>query len=156
VRKEDRQVNYTEGTCFFVPLREGGFARGVLARLDGQGRIFAYFFGPKLPEARGDFEGVRSQDAELAGLCGDLGLLKGDWPQVGRLKDWNRSHWPLPALYREDVSDRLAWLTYYDDKSLDFVREEPVEYKGSQYAKHPYDRLMGYGSVEIRLTKSLS
>jgi hypothetical protein len=156
MKKAGKQINYTEGTCFFVPLREGGFARGIVVRLDGDGRIFAHFFGPKLTQAEGCFEGVGPQDAELSGLCGDLGLLKGHWPQAGELKDWNRSDWPLPAFYREDESDRLAWLSYYDDDSLNFVREEPVGFRGIQYTGYPYDRLMGYGSVEIRLTKSLS
>ena len=151
-----KKINYTEGTCFFVPLREGGFARGVVARMDGEGRIYACFYGPKLTKCEGLFDGIKAQDAELSGLCGDLGLLKGDWPQAGELKEWNRSDWSLPPFYREDERERQAWLSYYDENTLDFVREEPVEYRGDQYMKYPYDRLIGYGSVEVRLTKALS
>lgn len=150
------KINYTEGTCFFVPLRSGGYACGVISRLDGKGGIYAYFFGPKLAKPEGTFGEVHAQGALLSGHCGDLGLLKGEWPLAGQLKDWSRGDWPLPILYREDIGARKSWISYYDDVDLRFVREEVVDFDQDWYRSYPYDRLMGYGAAEIRLTKLLT
>jgi hypothetical protein len=155
-RSTAKRINYSEGTCFFVPLRNGGFARGVVTRLSGNGEIFAYFFGPKLTGPEASFDDVRAENALLSGRCGDLGLLKGEWPLAGHLNNWNRNDWPLPALYREDAEAQKAWLSYYDNNDLKFLREESVDYRQAQYTKYPYDRLMGYGAVEIRITKLLA
>ena len=149
-----KKINYREGSCFFVPLREGGFARGIVARCDGDGRLFAYFFGPKLAQPSDDFGQLAPGDAVLCGLCGDRGLLEGEWPHEGVLDPWNRTSWPFPPLFREDESAGKAWLSHYDEDSLDFIREEAAS--PELRSEHPYDRLMGYGSVEIRLTKLLA
>ena len=148
------RINYTEGTCFHVPLREGGFARGLVARFNGSGQVFAYFFGPRLNAPIGGFAGVNPQSAVLVGLCGDLGLLSGEWPINETLENWDRVDWPLPPLFRADEAAKRAWLSYYDQDTLDLVREEPANIE--QRSCYPYDRLMGSGSVEIRLTKLLS
>lgn len=149
-------INYTEGTCFYLPLREGGFARGIVTRLSGDGLIYVYFFGPKLARAQGAFDDARARDAVLSGICGDLGLIKGAWLLAGQLNEWSREEWPLPALYREDSEARRAWLSYYDDNTLKFVEEIPVDFEQEKYKMQPYDRVMGYGAAEIRLTKLLA
>ena len=150
-----KKINYGEGARFFVPLQDGGFARGIVARLDGRGQIFAYFFGPRLSHPADSFDDLRAQDAILSGLCGDLGLLRGVWPRAGEPEAWERRDWPLPALYREDESQRQAWLSRYDENSLSFICETPVEFRAKQFVDYPYDRLMGYKAVEIRLSKLL-
>jgi hypothetical protein len=124
-----------------------------VARLSGDGEIFAYFFGPMLAKQEGSFYDVRIQNALLSGRCSDLGLLKCEWPLAGQLRNWNRDDWPLPPLYREDMEAKKAWLSYYDNDNMEFIREESIEYGKAQYTKYSYDRLMGYGAVEIRLTK---
>lgn len=148
------KINYTEGTCFFVPLRQGGFARGLVARHNGAGQVLAYFFGPRLNGPTGGFAGLNQQGAILVGLCGDLGLLSGEWPIGETTQAWDRADWPFPPLFRADEAAKRAWLSYYDEDTLELVREEPT--KLEQGPCHPYDRLMGSGSVEIRLTKLLS
>lgn len=37
-----------EGTVFLVPLRAEGYAVGVLARANGEGQCFGYFFGRRV------------------------------------------------------------------------------------------------------------
>lgn len=154
-KSKAKRINYGEGTCFFVPLRSGGYARGIVSRLDGDGGIFAYFFGPELARPEGSFGDIHAQEALLSGRCGDLGLVEGGWPLADQLKDWNRNDWPLPALYREDAEAQKAWVSYYDNDNLKFVREESVEFGQEQHKRHPHDRLMGYGAAEIRITKLL-
>lgn len=154
MKARSKKVRYEEGCAFLVPLRTSGFARGVLARSDGEGRMFAYFFGPTLPaQNAATVDDLRPDRAILIGMCGDLGLLKGDWPIFGRVPKWSRAQWRLPPLYRVEESSRKAWLSYYDDDTLDFVRQEPVDSNAKD--QYPYDRLMGYGAAEIRLTNLL-
>lgn len=156
MKRASSQINYSEGTCFFVPLRDSGFARGIVARLSGKGKIFAFFFSPRLERSEAPFHGVRKQDSVLSGFCGDLGLLNEEWPIAVEAAVWDRVNWPLPALYREDEYEKRAWLSYYNDRNLDFIREEPSPFRGDYFEDYPYDRVMGYGAVEIRLTKLLS
>jgi len=44
---EMARVKYREGDWFAVPLREEGFAVGVVARANPNGVRLGYFFGPK-------------------------------------------------------------------------------------------------------------
>src|ERR1051326_1156729 len=99
--KEKSKIQHEEGTVFAVPLRSNGYVRGVIARLNERGLLFAYFFGPKLLSldhfALADLSPDR---AILIGKCGDLGLLEGKWPVIGRIVPWKRALWPMPPLIR--------------------------------------------------------
>lgn len=148
-----RKINYKEGSSFFIPLRTNGFARGLVARCDGKGGIFAYFFGPKLEQPGSEFGKVVPSEAILLGMCGDLGLLDETWPRCGVLADWERSDWPLPPLFREDKDAGKAWLTYYNEDTLGYIREERVS--PELRTEYPEDVVMGYGSAEIAVTQIL-
>lgn len=146
-----RAPNHAEGDVFVLPLRDGGFARGVVARSDGQGRAFGYFFGPRLagPEDARVDASLRPEDALLIGKFGDLGLLEGAWRVIGRIEPWSRTDWPMPPQGRIGDGEEVGFLSWYDEDTLECIAEErrPRE----DLAPYPYDRLMGYGAVEIRL-----
>lgn len=154
--KRAKKMYYTEGACFFLPLDKGGFARGIITRVSGNGQLYAYFFGPRLTLAEGSFEGISADGAVLSGICGDLGLTKGEWILAGQLPEWRRERWPLPPLYREDVEAQKAWRSYYNDTNLQFVREESVPFRHPVHAKQPYDRMMGYGAAATMLDTLLA
>jgi hypothetical protein len=40
-------IKYREGDWFAVPLRNGGFAVGLVARANPKAALLGYFFGPK-------------------------------------------------------------------------------------------------------------
>lgn len=149
-----RRIDYVEGLCFFVPLRTGGFARGIVSRMNGKGQVFGYFFGPKLMVAADRFSGVSPRVAILGGFFGDLGLLNKKWPHANVLLNWCRNDWNIPPMYREDQTAGKAWLSYYDDTTMAFISEVSTA-TGNRDPRF-YDRVMGYGAVEIRLTKLLS
>lgn len=150
----DKQVNYQEGSCFVVPLRNGGFARGLVARMDGTGGIFGYFFGPKLSEIAEATIDVNwePQISILSGQFGDLGLINGEWHVIGKSPHWSRDQWPMPPFARVDKKSGTAFITHYDENTLEFVREERVDAASVESRNLPEDVLMGYGAVEIRLT----
>jgi hypothetical protein len=93
---------YSEGLVFLVPPRNGGFARGVIARASSEGKaLFGYFFGPRVASAEAaNFDDLQPATAVLRVMFGDLGLLKGEWPIRGTAKDWNRALWPMPEFVR--------------------------------------------------------
>ena len=139
------------GTAFLVPLRDSGFALGVLARADGKGSALGYFFGPRVSGAdEVELDSIDPEDALLVGMFGDLELIKGNWPVVGETEGWSPDRWPIPPMSRIDEKAGRAWLSTYDD-ALRCVNE--TEIASAEASRYPYDRLMGAGAAEIRLTK---
>lgn len=151
------QLPYSEGDLFAVPLRKGGYAVGLIARTRPQGEVvFGYFFGPRreaLPGAQ-DLQTLTPTDAVLVGQFGDLRLIRGDWPMLGRLRSWKREHWPMPAFVRvDDVSNEARLIRYSEDDPNHEIANLPCT--AEQAERLPRDAMMGAGAVEIRLTKRL-
>ncbi len=138
------------GSVFLVPLRSNGYCVGVLASSSGKGHAFGYFFGPKISKASDvDINALAAKDAIIVGKFGDLELIRGNWPTIGEIKPWDRSRWPMLPLARIDESTSRAWLSTYDD-NFECIEERKIAAK--EVDRYPYDRMMGTGSVEIRLT----
>jgi len=151
-----KKINYAKGDYFAVPLRNGGFGRGVVARMDGKGGIFGYFFGPRLAtvdEAR-DPTGLTPDAAVLLRDFGDLGLLNGEWLVLGSVPDWDPNDWPMPPLIRVDEVTGKAFLSYYDEGTFECIREERVD--PALASRYPRDVAAGYVALEIALTALLS
>ena len=152
-----KRLPYTEGDWFGVPLKNGGYAVGIIARSRRSGKsLFGYFFGPRhweLPSMN-DIRGLTPADAILIGKFGDLDLYTGEWPIIGHSDPWNRNTWPMPPLIRIDEFSKKAWKVAYseDDPSL-VVHETPCDAKETHL--FPRDRGMGSGAVESRLTDLL-
>jgi len=149
------KLPYSEGSVFVVPLGDGGFARGVVARMAPKGRILiGYFFGPRMESDTGiRFDDLNPARALLRIQFADLGLNNKEWRIVGRVPDWNRSEWPIPDFVRRDpLVQRKPRLIRYSDKDPSQVEIEiPI---ADDTALEP-DRLSGYGAVEIKLAKIL-
>lgn len=152
-----KKLPYKEGDWLAVPLRDGGYALGLAARVNGKGIVLGYFFGPRYtsPPSPIEIEGRQSQDAIFVGQFGDPGLLDGSWPVVGAVPGWQREDWPVPVFGRRDRRDpTITWRSHYDENTLRFVREERVA--PDQIAGLPKESLSGYGFVEIHLSMLLS
>ena len=148
-----RRKSIDEGTVFLVPLRDRGYAVGVVARISGEGHAFGYFFGPRINGAAdADTYSLKASDAVLVGKFGDLELIRGNWPEVDSIEPWDPSMWPMMSLARIDECAGKAWLSTYDD-NFNCIGEKEITVDEAH--SYPYDRLMGAGSVEIRLTKLL-
>lgn len=149
-----KKLPYGLGTRFWIPLRNGGFARGLVVRMNGEGVIFAYFFAPKSSSTE-DWDGVGSIELAKAVLCGrvgDLGLLNGEWKIESELANWKAEDWPIPQLSRRDSEGQILICTYND--RLQFQSERVGS--AAELERLPRDVLMGYGSAEIKLTKLLA
>jgi hypothetical protein len=150
------KATYSEGDWFAVPLRNGGYAVGIVARLNVGGVLLGYFFGPRLknvPTAL-DVAELTPAKAALIGKFGHLGLVQGRWPVLGRTPSWDRDRWVTPMFVRyEELTGR--WIAvYYDDRDPNkIVRQEVVS---AHVAKgKPTAGLMGPGYVESVLSTIL-
>lgn len=152
-------VPYREGSVFAVPLRNGGYAVGVVARFTaekyhGGGGLLGYFFGPKhetVPTAE-VIDTLDPLKALVVLKFGDLSLLSGEWPIVGSVTDWKRENWPLPDFVRKDDISKRAWrVRYSDDNLVQPISEESAPYDSPLQE----DSIAGAGFVELRLTRLL-
>jgi len=146
-----------EGTWFAVPLRQGGYGTGVVARHSPDGSIvLAYLFGPKRHEVPSLAEAskVTRKDALKVIMVGALGFIEGIWPIIGKSDSWKRKEWQMPKFVRRDDISRTAWLVTYDENNPNqVVTEECVSFDITGYER---DALSGAGAVEMVLTRLLS
>lgn len=152
-----RTRRFSEGDCFAVPLPDGGFTIGLIARMGSRSALFAYFFGrhyTKVPNSE-DLPRLAAHDAILAGQVGRTDLNRGLWPVIGPVPNWQRSEWPvLPLVRYEELSGRSFLVTYSDDDPGIILKEEQID-------QHPGDKwfedgTMGAGYVEGRLGQLLT
>ena len=151
------KLPYSEGTWFAVPLRNGGFGVGVVARATRRGGIvLAYLFGPRhetVPPI-GELTELVPSSAEKVARVGDLGLMDGTWPIIGRLPEWQRDAWTMPKFIRTDDIRRRAWIVQYaDDDPTQIVSTEPTSFGTTGIDR---EGLLGAGAAEIALTRRLA
>jgi hypothetical protein len=149
---------YKNGTWFTVPLRQGGFATGIVARhVSKEGKvILAYFFGPKRDSVP-KLEDVHNLTSDLAikiARVGDLGLIDGSWQILGNSLNWKKEEWPMPVFARQDEISKTAWRMYYSDHNPnELISEERIPYNSTGYERNA---LLGAGAAEIVLTRLLA
>lgn len=151
------RLPYQEGTWFVVPLRDGGFAVGVVARMAPRGRVLlGYFFGPRRDEvwSLDDVRHLVPEDATLVQRFGDLYLIEGRWSILGRVNSWRRESWPIPAFGRYVEIDGTAWRVEYDENNPNAIANEE-RISPQQADQLPNNALLGAGVVEAILTKQL-
>jgi hypothetical protein len=145
---------YSEGSIFTVPLRNGGYARGVVARAGPEGKVlFGHFFGPKLNSLdEVNLENIEPEKSILSAIFGDLGLINGEWRIIGSMPNWQRSAWFMPDFVRRDPIGKRAWRVHRSDVDPSKVESEvPIEF----HMNLPPNWTFGSGAVELKLTKLL-
>lgn len=146
---------YSEGTWFAVPLRNGGFATGIVTRKSPKGGIIvAHYFGPRM-DAPSTMEEVGSFSATHALITlrsGDISIKNGLWPIIGHAPNFSRQEWPTPLFIRKQDIGGKAYAMAYDDQDVSvLLDEEPIAYD----ANLPPGGLHGDGAVELILTSAL-
>lgn len=151
-----KKLPYREGAAFAVPLPDGGFALGIVARMAPNGKcLLGYFFGPRQDTPNFDLGSLSADAAVLVGRFGDLHLIDGKWKIVGQVPDWDRSRWPLPLfLWRDPLGFLPDRVVIYDEDDLAKLGkwERRLVIPGGI----PEDGLMGAGFVETKLSMLLS
>jgi hypothetical protein len=151
-----KKLPYREGDIFALPLRNGGYSLGVIARSPKRGIILlGYFFPnvyPMVPKPD-QIPKLRPQNAIEILIFGDLSLINGEWKIITNIDNFKRDEWPMPKfLRREELTGRSLLITYADDNPGKKVAQEICSPETTGY---PADILCGAGYVEIVLTKRL-
>lgn len=151
------KLPYREGDWFAVPLPSGGFASGIVARTTKKGRVLlGYFFGPRrpAPESLVKLEAESPESAILVARFGDLSLIRGEWPILGRSHAWDRTEWSMPAFVRRDpLSGRTSRVEYADEDPNAVLKLTPLG-PGEDEALQ-VDSVYGAGAVEMHLDQLL-
>jgi Immunity protein 26/Regulator of ribonuclease activity B len=146
---------YKEGDWFAVPLRNGGYAAGFVARAPVSGHILlGYFFGPRrstMPRLT-DLTSLCASDAVLVARFYDTSLEDGSWKVLGWVAPWDRQQWPMVDWGRQQGNIYLR-VRYPDDNPNGLPIEQPIPY--DQFTRLPADTLCGAGAVEIDLSRLL-
>jgi hypothetical protein len=148
---------YDEGSVFLIPLRDGGVARGVVARTAPKGRVLlGYFFGPRLEREVSATLDDLSPDRALASIrFGDLRLIKRQWKVIGSVPNWHRAEWPMPNFVRRDPISGKAWLVRYSDVDPLHSVSEPLS-NYDDFGGLASDGLYGAEAAERWISKLLS
>ncbi len=150
------KLPYKEGTWFAVPLRQGGYAIGCVARHTPEGEIIlAYLFGPKRERipTLDEIDHLEPHEAVKVIRVGGLGLIDGSWPVIGDSPHWERERWPIPAFIRRDDLSRTAWrVIYSDDDPNSIPSEQRIPYETTGLEP---DSLHGHRAAEIYLSQIL-
>ncbi|MEJ2711045.1 MAG: immunity 26/phosphotriesterase HocA family protein [Anaerolineales bacterium] len=153
-------IHYSEGQWFAVPLRQDGYALGIIVRgsYKTKGGL-GYFFGPKYEEVPGDRATWEKhpREALLIARFGDLGIVRGSWPLIQSTRPFSEEEWPIPKFGMEvPLPPGKGFIREYEQDSsgaLICIRQTPVD--ADKIQKFPKDTVMGGGAVEIKLTKLL-
>ncbi len=155
MKRQTRNLNYQEGSVFLVPLEQGGYATGLVARHAPKGKlVLGYFFGPHLKEMKDfSFSNIRTGNVLHCKRFGDLGLIEGHWLVMGQLPDWKRENWPMPVFKKFNVASNIfdALLYYDDDDPGKLIKEEAFNGETNL----PEAGLAGYGFIEKKLSDIL-
>lgn len=149
------RLPYSEGSVFMVPLRDSGYARGVVARMRPRGTVlFGYFFGPRiLSNEEVSLSDLIQSEACYCGKFGDLGIIKGTWNLIGSIPNWNRSDWPMPAFFRKSILIGIPDFVsrYSENNPSELISHVPGEFEPGMAE----DCSCGFGAIEIILTNLL-
>lgn len=144
-----------EGTWFAIPLSDGGWAVGVVARR-ARTLFLGYFFGPawRVLPCIGDVAGLSRVDAKLIARVSDLGVQRGQWPILGVSSSWHRDDWPVPVFVRRDVlSGEISGVRYDGDNVEEEI--ECTEIPESTAGDAPDDGSFGHVALQIALSEML-
>jgi hypothetical protein len=143
---------YRDGDWFAVPLGDGTYALGRIAR-SKSGIVFGYFFGPPLDHVPSlDEVGSRTAaDSVTQMLFSHLGLRDGEWPVLGQT-EWNPEEWPLVEFERR-IDDKLYAVRWNEETLNDEISS--VRLDPSEAGQRPSDALAGAGAAVARLRRAL-
>jgi len=152
------KLSYREGDTFAVPLKSGGFAVAVVARISPGGRVLlGYFFGPRLKTSPAGplVPQLRNGDAILVARFGDLGIIRGEWTPLGQVPGFTRNAWPMPVFHRQVLlGGPPVRVQYRDDDPNSVPRESPISENEAKLL--PEDGLLGSVAVERVLDSLLA
>lgn len=155
-----RKKKIAEGDIVAVPATDNnGYFVSVVARtLEAHtlsGEVLLYFFGPrqmKVPDmvSIGPLDPKKAIDIVRTGV---IRIHEGVWPVVGKLTEFDRSHWQIPIFGRVDLLDpSCGVIVRYIDDSLAGPRVEEKT-SSAEAQQHIQDQLVGVDIASYDISK---
>jgi hypothetical protein len=149
-----KKVKIKEGDVFAVPLLQGDYAIGLIAR--EQNKItLGYFFRTifkTLPEEL-DTTGINHWEVALIGKFSSLAIEKGEWPLLKTNFKFNRNNWPIPVLKMQDPLTEQYFAVLYDDTLVNEQRYKISIEEASELFGHGN---YGYEALQKKLSTVLA
>lgn len=135
------RANYAIGDIFGV-INDAGKTVGVclIVGRDGRGCVIGRFYRSTDVVENWNFS-ENPPDHLL--MFGDLGIISGDWPDLGRIDNGSLSSAEEFSFVRRSMLGVESLVTY--DRNVEIVRDQRIEKGG--YSNLPTDELWGYGAV---------
>ena len=151
-----KKIKYQEGDVIAVPLQTSGYATGLVARTDKEGRAFGYFFGPKVDAVSeiAHTKKLHPKEAILVCKFGDNSVHGKSWDIIGNYPDFSKEVWKLPFLFRQAMGDNYYTISEYNDQ-LDCMREWKVALDDPSIKDMLIDELYGSVVLQVKLTRLL-
>lgn len=148
------------GDLFIVARGDRRIALGLIARGGKKACKLGYFFRIALYEDAKDKANLtlEPQQAIWVGMFGDLHILRGKWPIVGKLKSFSREVWPMPVFAYHHAGFNIDYIRTYDE---DNIAKQLGDWRTHQVPSHidtsfvVEDGLAGAGFVEDYLMRIL-
>jgi len=114
-----------EGNLVSVPLADGRFSVGVIARVEKirprkPYGIFIYFLRPfaRAESVLSDESYLNIENSVLRLKTSALDIYSGLWKTIGRIGPWNRDTWPLPDLFHNSLGSNIFYRIKLDERDL--------------------------------------
>ena len=155
-----KKVKYNEGDWFAVPLTNGHFGVGLIARVDRKmHEIIGYFFG----DVYADIPVLRKHltyspgDAVLIQWVVDRGIVEGLWPIILTGQGINKQKWIVPVFGQPDYGrPPMGYWIRYDNENPSSV--QPIERRyvlWNEVCHLPSNGLAGHIALERKLSHLL-
>lgn len=146
-----KKIKLKEGDIFLLPLTDGGFSIGLLARVIPWGAL-GYFFKIKYSEAPQhiDLSLLNKDNVLYIGKFGTRNLYEGKWKLIDKLPNWDRDYWNIPKFGCN--ANPVYYLITLNDK-LEEIERIPC-------TKEAIEGLLeagtyGYEAMSIKMSKLL-
>jgi hypothetical protein len=149
-----KKIKAKEGDVFAVPLRQGGYAIGLIAR-EHKTITLGYFFDTvysSVPEQM-DVTDITKWKVALIGKFSSMGIENGEWPLLKTTFKFIREEWPIPVLKMQEPLSEKYFAVIYDDTLINEERHLISEAESKKLFSHG---LYGYGALEKKLTSILA
>ncbi|MBS4063776.1 MAG: hypothetical protein KGZ74_04410 [Chitinophagaceae bacterium] len=148
-----KKIKLKEGDFFSIPLTQGGYGIGLVAR-EYRTITLGYFFDiiyQNIPEKINDRD-IRNWRIALIGIFSSLGIKNGEWPLLKTDFIFNKEEWPIPIFKTQEPLTEKYFAVKVDITLMNDERYLISEEEAKAYFKHVS---YGYESLSKQLSTIL-
>jgi hypothetical protein len=115
------------GDLFIVQTNDRRIALGLIARGGRTAGKLGYFFRIELLDQAKEKNALvlEPEQAIWIAMFGDLHILRGKWPLIGKLNGFTRESWPMPVFVHHHEGFNINYVRTYDENNLEMLGNWP-------------------------------